>query len=239
MPQTKGQPAEPAPFDGFAPHALDFFTELDANQNRDWFLANKARYEATIRDPLAQLVGSLTLAFAVHDIPLMGDPKTSLFRINRDVRFAHDKRPYKTNASAVLTRDGTKHAQGLLYIQLGPDECFAAAGFYAIEPDDLERFRRRILAHPDRWDAVERALAKDGLTLMRDNATVRLPRGYDAEQVGALADVIRLKSFIVSVPLDADDLTSPGLIDRITALATSALPLLEFGWAALTTRRDG
>ncbi len=227
--------SEPAAFDGFDAKALDFFTELDAHQTRDWFLANKNRYETSIHQPLGALVTSLSLAFAVHDIPLTGDPKASLFRINRDVRFSNDKRPYKTNASAVLTRDGTKRSQGLVYIQLGPDECFAAAGSYALEPGELEAFRRQVLARPTQWAEVEAALAIGNLSLSHDDATIRLPRGFDAQAVGDAGDVIRLKSFTIRAPLTRAQIATPALIDDILDLAQTAMPLLEFGWSALSS----
>jgi uncharacterized protein (TIGR02453 family) len=233
MAKTVETPSPVRGFEGFSPGALDFFTELDEHQTRDWFLENKARYEKSIREPLARLVASLSLAFAAHDIPLMGDPKSSLFRINRDVRFSKDKRPYKTNASAVLTRDGVKRSQGLVYIHLAPEGCFAAAGFYALESDDLERFRRRIVSSPKAWDAVTTALTAGGLTLSRDDAAARLPRGYTVEQVGANADIIRLKSFIVRRQLKPTELGSPVLIDRVVELATGSQALLKFGWGAL------
>lgn len=226
---------EPGPFEGFAPRALDFFNELEAHQTRDWFLANKDRYERLIREPLGQLVGSVALAFAVHDVPLTGDAKTSLFRINRDVRFSNDKRPYKTNASAVLTRDGIKRSQGLVYIHLAPDECFVAAGFYQLEPEQLEAFRRRILDRRKDWYAVTAALDDAGLSLSRDGAMIRLPRGYDADTVGDLADDIRLKSFVVTQPIDRAAIETPELIDTIVALAQMVEPLLHFGWSALAT----
>ncbi len=230
-------PAKPSPellpFEGFAPDALDFFIELDAHQTRDWFLENKQRYDVMIHQPLSALVASLSLAFAVHDIPLLGDAKASLFRINRDVRFSHDKHPYKTNASAVLTRDGTKRSQGVVYMQFGPDECFAAAGFYALEPDQLDAFRRHILAKPDQWSCVEAALAADNLALSRDNMAVRLPRGFDAATIGERGETIRLKSFIVRMPLTRQQTGTSDLVDDIVAMTRAVIPLLEFGWAAL------
>ena len=233
MARTAKPSTDPLPFEGFAPDAFDFFTELDTHQTREWFLEHKQRYETSIHQPLGALVTSLSLAFAAHDIPLIGDPKTSLFRINRDVRFSNDKRPYKTNASAVLTRDGTKRSQGLVYIQLGPDECFAAAGFYALEPDQLEAFRRHILAQPNKWAGVVAALSAGGMELSHDDATVRLPRGFDAASVGKLVDTIRLKSFVVRMPLTRHQIASSDLIDEIVGMARATMPLLEFGWAAL------
>lgn len=238
MARKTDAPAESTCFTGFAPDALDFFTDLGAHQTRDWFLENKQRYETRIQQPLGALVTSLALAFAAHDIPLGGDARTSLFRINRDVRFAKDKSPYKTNASAVLTRDGSKRSQGLVYIQLGPGECFAAAGFYGLEPDQLEAFRRHILARPKPWAKLEAALAASDTPLLHEDVAVRLPRGFDAEVVGDLADVIRLKAFIVRLPLTRQQIATADLVDDIIAMARTALPLLEFGWSALATRPD-
>ncbi len=119
------------PFTGFGPEALTFFTALAAHQDRDWFAANKAVYDAHVRRPMEALVESLAVAFAAHDIPLTGAAKSSVFRIHRDVRFAKDKSPYKTHAGAVLSRDGTKGGVGILYIHVGGDEVgFTAVGFY-------------------------------------------------------------------------------------------------------------
>jgi uncharacterized protein (DUF2461 family) len=64
----------------------------------------------------------------------VGDPKRSLFRINRDVRFSADKSPYKTNASWIWSRDGSKTSPGLIYFPFGADEFLAAAGFYMPMP---------------------------------------------------------------------------------------------------------
>ena len=115
------EPGGSRPFEGFRPAALTFLKDLAANQNRDWFQANKSAYETELRAPMGALVDALAFAFEVHDIALTGDAKRSLFRIHRDVRFAKDKNPYKTNVSAVLSRDGTRHGTGILYIQVGGD----------------------------------------------------------------------------------------------------------------------
>jgi len=217
----------------FGPALAAFFRELEANNDRVWFLANRARYDADVHAPMAALVAELALAFAAHDVPLTGDATTSMFRINRDVRFGHDKRPYKTNVSAVLTRDGTKRSQGLMYIQAGADEAFAALGFYGLEPADLTTFRRAIVARRSEWDAVTAALGAAGLALSTDDALTRLPRDFDADVVGDLADTIRLKAFIVRLPLDAAALADADLVDRLLAFAQAGMPLLDFGWAAL------
>lgn len=220
-------------FKGFGPDAMGFFEGLSAENTRDWFQAHKADYERAVRGPAMDLVADLCTAFAAQDVPLRGEPKRALFRINRDIRFARDKRLYKTNVSAVLTRSGDKHDQGLFYVQHGLEGSFAAAGFYMLDAPALAAFRRAIVDRPDRWQAVEADLAGAGLTLSRDGAAARLPRGFRPEDVGALGEVLKLKSFVVSRPLDAATLSRPGLIDDLVGFAAGAMPLLRFGWHAL------
>src|SRR5271170_6160111 len=117
-------------FHGFGPQALPFLKALAFHQTREWFEANRATYESDLKTPMGDLVEDLAVAFASAKIPLKGDRKASLFRINRDVRFAKDKSPYKTQAGAVMTRGGAKNDVGLLYVHVALDGCFAAAGFY-------------------------------------------------------------------------------------------------------------
>lgn len=216
------------PFAGLSPSALGFFAELAANQNREWFLANKQRYEATLREPMQSLVGSLSLALEIHDIPLRGDPKTALFRVNRDVRFSKEKIPYKTNISAVLSRDGSKRSQGVLYVHAALTGCFAAIGFYMLDPDQLRAMRAAIVANPARWRK-----AVGGLDLSREQIAVRLPSGIEAPP--ELHEALRLKSFITRLALDAADFASPDLIGRIVDFTEAGRDMLEFGWNALAS----
>ena len=224
---------EPAYWRGFEPGALDFFEELAAHNERSWFLANKDRYERSVKAPMMDLVADLSTALAAHDVPLFGDPKRALFRINRDVRFSRDKRPYKTVVSAVLSRDGEKRSPGLFYVQFGPNECLAAMGFYQPEPPLLAAMRARILARRGPWQTILRRLEAEGLPLSRSEAAARLPRGLNAAQAGDLAPDLKLRSFVVVRRLSDADATDPGLVERLAALARSGLPLLEFGWSAL------
>jgi uncharacterized protein (DUF2461 family) len=108
-------------FPGFAAADLAFLTGLAAHNDRDWFTANRAVYDERLKPTLAALIEALNGAFAARDLPLAGDPKKSVFRIHRDVRFSKDKRPYKTHVSATLTRDGQKLSPGLVYVHIEPE----------------------------------------------------------------------------------------------------------------------
>lgn len=228
----------PRGFDGFRPAALSFFRELAARQDRDWFQAHRSVYETEVRVPLGALVDTLSLAFAAHDIPLTGDAKRSLFHINRDVRFSKDKSPYKTNAGAVLSRDGTKTASGVLYIQIGgADGALMAAGFYGPEPDALAAIRQAIADAPERWLATEATLATAGLALSRDQALQRMPKGFEAHAGAPVADALKLKSFVVIRHIPDERLFEAALVDDILAFAMSGLPLLSFGRTAIQRGR--
>ncbi|HSZ53739.1 MAG TPA: DUF2461 domain-containing protein [Caulobacteraceae bacterium] len=227
------------PFDGFSPQLFEFFEALSANQTRDWFQANKAAYERHVRAPMASFVESLALAFAAHDIPLTGSAERSLFRINRDVRFSKDKRPYKTNVAALLTRDGTKQGKGVFYISLGGHHegvdrrGMIGAGFYAPEPPDLTALRTAIAKAPERWLETEAALAAAGLACAHENALARLPKGFESFAGSPVADALKLKGLHVWTEIPTKRLYTSGLIDNAVEFARAAQPLLEFGWSAL------
>ena len=222
-----------AHFRGFPPAGASFFANLAANNNAEWFRAQKAIYERDLKTPMAWLVADLSVAFAERDVPLSGDPKRAIFRVSRDVRFSKDKSPYKTNISAMLSKDGDKRSQGVFYLQIGLEGAFAAMGFYALDPGPLTTFRRAIVARRAAWLGVVKGLAANGLTLGRDDALARLPRGFEASEVGDLAEAVKLKSFIVSMALDEASIRQAALVDRLADFAARGLPLLAFGWRAL------
>jgi uncharacterized protein (TIGR02453 family) len=223
----------PPPFAGFKPAALKFFRELAENQNKAWFDSNKHIYDSEVKTPLASLVPQVTENLAKKGLIFCGDAKRAMFRINRDIRFSHDKSPYKTHAGAAITRTGAKNSPGILYFHLDPVGCFIAAGFYHPEPEQLASMRRALLDHPERWQATLKSLKKNALDLARDDTLARPPKGYEPIP-DAVAEDIKLKSWVVSRKLTQKQIASAALVDEITGFALAAAPLLNFGWAALT-----
>jgi uncharacterized protein (TIGR02453 family) len=224
-------------FKGFGRDALPFFKALAFHQTREWFEENRATYEAQIKAPFGDLVEDLAAAFAKAGIPLRGDRKASLFRLNRDIRFSKDKNPYKTHAGAVLTRGGAKDDAGLFYIHVAPDECFAAAGFYHPEPDQLSAMRRAIVRAPKAYEKIVKALDKAQIRLREQESLKRLPRGFETVVDPAIAAAVMRKSHVGATPIDPPRLASPDLVDDLLAFARRALPLLEWGWAAIADKR--
>ena len=229
------------PFSGFGPQAVPFFKALAFHQTKDWFEANRAIYEGEIKGPLGDLVEELAARFAKAKTPLKGDRKASLFRINRDVRFAKDKSPYKTNAGAVLSRTGAKNDPGMLYIHVAADGCFAAAGFYQPEPEALARLRAAIVRAPKAWKTMVAKLADGGLALDRricDEARAARLRGDRGSRRSPPRSATRRSSARATSP-------TPGSPSRPWSTTSSpslsdAMPLLKWGWSAVVDARgDG
>ena len=211
-----------------------FLRGLAANNDRAWFDENRGTYESAVKQPVAALVASVTTELTRRDLPLEGDPKRSVFRINRDTRFSNDKRPYKTNVGIVWYRRGTsKGAPGVLYFHLDPAGCFAGAAFWHPEPDVLDAIRERIRVHPDRFEAMQAALHANKLALEDAERLTRMPKGFEDLKGSVIDPALRLKHFIVRRPLTDKSVGSPALPTKLADLAEQALPLLRFGWDAV------
>ena len=223
----------PPRFAGFRPAAFAFFSELRDNNDPAWFKPRKAVYEAEVLGPFRELIGAVGQALQAAGLPLVGDPRHGVFRIYRDVRFSPDKRLYKTHAGAVLTRSGRKHDPGLLYIHVAPAESMVAAGFWHPEPLLLARLRRSILDDPEAFLGVADGLAAAGSPLSSDERLSRPPRGFEAAKGTKVAEYIGWKSFTAHAALTDAQMQSPALVDHILDFARTALPLLEWGWAAV------
>lgn len=224
----------PEGFSSFSPATLSFLKALAENNDRAWFTPRKADYERDVVTPFRALLASLIPALAARDIPLTCDPARSLFRIHRDVRFSADKRPYKTHAGAILTRDGGKGFSGLLYIHVAPEGSFLGSGFYHPEREALGALREAIYTERQRFLDMQAELAAAKLSLGSDESLTRMPRGYEDAADTELSAPLRLKSFVVRRDLTAKQLETPGLVRDIVAFAEHALPLLRFGWSALS-----
>jgi uncharacterized protein (TIGR02453 family) len=222
-----------APFAGFRPAAFAFFAGLRENNDPAWFKPRKAVYEAEVLAPFRALIAAVGVALQEEGLPLVGDPRRGVFRIYRDVRFSADKRLYKTHAGAVLTRSGGKRDPGLLYLHVAPGESMAAAGFWHPEPAHLTRLRRTILDDPEDFLAIAAGLAEAGCPLGSDEKLSRPPRGFEAAKGTAVADYVGWKSFTAHRALTDAEMQSPALVGRIVEFARLALPLLEWGWAAV------
>lgn len=218
-------------FKGFGQKAIPFLKALDFHQSREWFLENRDLFERELREPFGDLVETLTERFAAAGLGLRGDRKKSLFRINRDVRFAKDKRPYNRHLSAILSPDGTKMEQGVFYVHIGLEGCFAGVAWWQPGAALLLAMRRAIATQPDKFRAMVKALKKNGLELDTEGCMKRTPRGFEHVTDADLVAAIRNRHFVVRHAIDPAGIHGPALVDELVDFTVRAKPLLDWGRA--------
>src|ERR1700753_2808144 len=127
------------------PTTYDFLKDLVANNNRDWFMANKDRYEAARQNVIAFTTELLKELHRIDpNIDDTLDPKKCVMRIYRDIRFRKDKTPYKNNFGISFPTNGTKLGQAEYYLQISPGNSFFAGGYWMPEGDHLKSIRQEI-----------------------------------------------------------------------------------------------
>src|ERR1035437_9644759 len=116
---------------------LRFLEDLNANNNREWFAETKKTYEQANKMLLSLVEEAITMVRVID--PTVGElaPKDCVFRIYKDIRFSHDKTPYKTNMGAYIARGGRKSIYGGYYLHFEPGASIIAGGIYMPEPDTL------------------------------------------------------------------------------------------------------
>jgi uncharacterized protein (TIGR02453 family) len=129
----------------FTPDFNRFFIDLAPNNNKDWFDANRKRYEQSVKEPFEAFVAAVIERVARLDPTVSITPRDAIFRINRDVRFSKDKAPYKSRMSAVVAAGGRKdHSSGGIYFELGPENVAFYGGQYMPEKEQLQLIREHI-----------------------------------------------------------------------------------------------
>ena len=123
-----------------------YFKDLAKNNNKEWFDANRKRYETSVKAPFERFVTEAIQRIAKLDRAIAIEAKEAIFRINRDVRFSKDKTPYKLSTSAIISPAGRKdHAVPGIYFEFGPESVKFYGGAYQPEKDQLLRIREAIL----------------------------------------------------------------------------------------------
>ncbi|MEM6914704.1 MAG: DUF2461 domain-containing protein [Pseudomonadota bacterium] len=213
---------------GFSEASFQFLNELEENNDREWFNANKKRFKADLEAPFIDLLEALSNRLSDAKRPLSGG-KSTLFRMNRDVRFSEDKSPYKTNVSGVLTPTGTKsELAGIVYMHLEVGGGFAVAGFYNLSPKQLGPMRDAMVERADTFDKVLEALQSQGRDLDRSMSLSSMPKGFTEHSDHRHAEAIKLKSLMVRQDIPKQAWLSGDVIDHVEALARDAIPLLTF-----------
>lgn len=213
----------------FTRDTMQFLMELRFNNNREWFEANRERFEKHCKAPMLAFITAVADPLRRVNRDVVADPRPnggSMFRIYRDTRFSKDKTPYKTAMGASFRHKAGRDvpAPGF-YLHVEPDGCFMGAGMWHPEPEALQRIRNHVVAKPGVWTALQKTVTLEGDSL------TRVPKGYDREH--PLADVLRRKDFITSLPLRDKQVLSPDLVETFVEACGRANPLMKVLSAAM------
>jgi uncharacterized protein (TIGR02453 family) len=213
------------------PATLKFLKELAKNNNKEWFDANRKKYEVARQD-FIELADNIIKGFCKKDKDLEQlEGKKCLFRINRDIRFSKDKSPYKTNFGASFERGGRISPWAGYYLHIQPgNKSFLAGGVWQPEADRTKKIRQEIDYNWDEFRKIitsKKFVATFGdLEKTKETSLSREPKGY--EKSNPAIDYIKLKSWVVSAPLTDAQLTDKGVLKTILAGFETMQPLIRF-----------
>jgi uncharacterized protein (TIGR02453 family) len=207
---------------------FDFLTQLKLNNNRDWFQANKKTYEAA-RKEMEAFVSEMIVSISAID-PQLQSPamKDCVFRIFRDVRFATDKSPYKTNLGAFIAKGGRKSMNPGYYFHFEPGESFVAAGVYMPSPEVLKMLRNEIYYHSSEFKAIlsKPSFVKHFKQLDEFDKMKKAPRDFPADFPDI--DLLKYRSYIVSCNRTDAQAAAPGYKEELLTIVKELQPFMAF-----------
>jgi uncharacterized protein (TIGR02453 family) len=219
----------------FTPAIFKFLTDLEKNNDRDWFKANKARYEDCLLTPALQFISDFGPHLQKVSKHFVADPRPvggSLFRIYRDTRFSKDKSPYKTHVGIHFRHETGKdaHAPGY-YFHIASDECFFAMGLWHPETPIANAIRTAIADDANGWKrAVGNKSFTSAMTLGGEKLA-RPPRGFDKDH--PLVEDLKRKSFMASTKVTRAQVTGKTLPRDLANACKAGAPMMKFLCKAL------
>src|SRR5882762_5779843 len=220
----------------FSTATLAFLRGLKRHNDRAWFEANRPAYEAEVKQPMRELIEEMDVRLTRFAPEIIGDPKRSMFRIYRDIRFSPDKSPYKTHASCwFYHRDGSR-AVGResggggagFYFQIAPGDSFVGGGMWMPPRDALLRLRESLAEDPKRFGkvATDRRLVRRFGGLSEEAVLRRVPRGFAPDHPAARW--LKFQSFVMGRALTDVQAVSARLPALLEADFRLMLPLVRW-----------
>lgn len=205
----------------------EFLDELAANNNREWFAANKSRYDA-LRERWIADIQKLIDTMARWDPALTHvQARDCLYRIYRDTRFSNDKTPYKTYFSVLISPWGRKTEKASYYFHVGVDETALYGGVWCPPSPMLKKLRKAIV---DNIDEFREILAEPRLEKLYPGwwgpQLKTAPKGYDRNHPDI--DLLRLTEYGKCHNLTRADLERPDWIERVSDLFSVLKPMVDF-----------
>jgi uncharacterized protein (TIGR02453 family) len=221
-------------FPGFPPEGIAFFRKLQQNNRREWFQPRKAIFEATLKQPMRELVAAVNGAMRSFAPQYATEPDKAIYRIYRDTRFSKDKTPYKNHLAASFPRHGTPSGAGF-YFAVSHKTVEIGGGIYMPAPETLLAMRGHLAARHHEFRKILAAPAVRQLFQgLQGEQLSRVPKGFDREHPAA--DLLKFKQYLLYVELPPDLVTTPGLYLEVVKHFRAMAAFLEFLNAPLAAK---
>lgn len=214
----------------FTGETFRFLRNLARNNDRDWFRANRARYEESVRDPAIRFILDFAPYLKAISPYFRADPRAnggSLFRIYRDTRFSRDKSPFKTHTGIQFRHDLGRdaHAPGF-YLHLEPGSCFAGVGIWRPDGKVLRKIREGVAEDPSGWEKAVGGSSFEARFELSGDTLVRPPRGFDPEH--PLIGTLKRKDFVAVASLSEEEVKAPGFLKGFADICRAGAPFVRY-----------
>lgn len=214
----------------FGPELFAFLRALRAHNDRTWFAAHKERYEREVRGPALAFVADFAAPLARISAHMTADARPvggSLFRLQRDTRFAKDKTPYKTHAGIQFRHAAGRDAHApCFYLHLEPGRVFGGAGVWHPDAAALAAVRHGIVNDPAGWKKATSGKAVREQCRFTGESLKRPPRGFAADH--PLAEHLRRKDYLLVTDWTEKDALQPDFLARFASFCRITAPFNAF-----------
>lgn len=204
---------------------LNFLKELNLNNNREWFAANKVWFE-DVKTQFEEFSKLIIVEISKFDEEIKNvDAKDCVFRIYRDIRFSHDKTPYKTHFGVfIASAGGRKSQRGGYYIHLDPAGCFVGVGVWCPPAPLLKALRQSVYDNIDELNEIRNNenFKKYFSGFFEEDKLKNVPPGFPKDFVDA--ELLKLKHYLVEYKLTDELLKSPDFMGKVVDILKQAYP---------------
>lgn len=213
----------------FSEVGLKFLRGLARHNDREWFNARKAVYEAELKAPMAALVEEINEGLRSFAPEHVRPAQKAMMRIYRDIRFSPNKAPYKTHVAAWWAREGMAKTSGAgFYLSFGPEGLVVAAGAYQVEKMQMLAIRRHLVEHHARFRGLLAGRQRKALMgEMEGGGLSRPPKGFADAPAEAMA-MVKQQRWGVAVTLPVEVALGPGLGKEVVRRFRVAAPVVGF-----------
>ena len=209
-----------------------FLRELKLNNNRDWFNANKQRFNS-IHSGIKEFANEVNESLKKSD----DIEKLKIFRIHRDLRFSKDKTPYKKNIGMAFHR-AKPELRGGYYLEISADESFIAVGFWNPNKEDLLRIRKEIEVDGQEFKSIiNHNKIKNVWGEIKGQEVKTSPKGFNVDHQHI--DLIKKKQFIFIKKLKDEEILDENFHKKLVSYFLSIRPFFDYMSEVLTTNLDG